>query len=1092
MTDTARRLGRIARVHAGARAGAVLVLGAGTALAVAALGLALAPRVTMVLVAWLLIVGVLALAGRLALRSRRRAAAAAVARLVETTTDQRAGSIVSLLAPAPPVGASVELWGLADRRAAAVVARATPVVRRLLARHTRLLMLAATAALALGTTAFLGAAPAAERAAAFWHPLRALAEARAPVRLTVDRTSARRGDSVTVTLDVPAATRATLWTRGPGEPWRPAAVSLDALGHATRRVGPLEMDLYLRASSGSRWSLERRVSVALPAFVAGLELVARFPSYLARPDEPLTPGPDPIPVPEGTVIRTAGTASVPLAGAAWQRGETRSALRVAGPAFTGELAPQTSGAWRLALAPADGAPIEGDVPELRLAVVPDSAPVVIIAVPARDTTLPLTLHQPLVIDARDDHGLTRLEVVSWRVSRTGKVGEPVRDALDVSGAGTQTIVQGDLDATRRGLLPGDTLRLRAEAWDNAPTPHVGRSPELALRLPSLEELRAATLTATRGVTAQADSLAAAATDLGRRTGELAEERSRDGVETRRGGERENPGNAALPFQATERAEAVAREQAALQARLEAVARAVEQLARAAEAAGIGDTAFQARLREVQELLREAVTPELEARLRELQAALAKLDPEATRQALARLALAQQWLKAELQRSQELFRRAATEGALATLAASAEDLARRQAEWNVDDAPHPDSAAAGRERALAGATDSLARTIARVANAAGTHALRPDALAASVRAAEDAGHAMQGAAIAADEQRAPAAAAAGAEAERQLASVPSALRGTRDSLARAWRQETLAAMDRALAETAALADRERQVADALHAGNTSATTRSRQASAEEGAEAVGRQIREAAGKHALVSPQLDAALGYAQRQMAGARAQLEEADPSAADAAALADDAVDALNATALALARSRRQVAGAQSGSGFAEAVEQLARLARDQQGLSAQAEGLLPLMGGGQAVLAELRALAARQRALAEQLERMQAQGGSAAAGPLAEEAKELARHLEAGRLDRQTIERQQRLYHRLLDAGRTLETDDPDTKRERVSRPATDDSVHAPALLKPGATGGGPRLRYPTWDELEGLTPEQRRWVLDYFRRLNAATPR
>src|SRR2546422_7549907 len=39
-------------------------------------------------------------------------------------------------------------------------------------------------------------------------------------------------------------------------------------------------------------------------------------------------------------------------------------------------------------------------------------------------------------------------------------------------------------------LPGDTLRLRVDAWDNAPTPHVGRSAELALRLPSLEELRA--------------------------------------------------------------------------------------------------------------------------------------------------------------------------------------------------------------------------------------------------------------------------------------------------------------------------------------------------------------------------------------------------------------------------------------------------------------------------------------------------------------------------------------------------------------------------------------------------------------------------
>src|SRR5256886_17591640 len=79
------------------------------------------------------------------------------------------------------------------------------------------------------------------------------------------------------------------------------------------------------------------------------------------------------------------------------------------------------------------------------------------------------------------------------------------------------------------------------------------------------------------------------------------------------------------------------------------------------------------------------------------------------------------------------------------------------------------------------------------------------------------------------------------------------------------------------------------------------------------------------------------------------------------------------------------------------------------------QAQGLLPLMGlGGQAVLEQLRALATRQRALAEQLERLQAAGGSAAAGPLAEEARELARQLEAGRLDRQTIQRQSRPVRR------------------------------------------------------------------------------
>jgi hypothetical protein len=50
----------------------------------------------------------------------------------------------------------------------------------------------------------------------------------------------------------------------------------------------------------------------------------------------------------------------------------------------------------------------------------------------------------------------------------------------------------------------------------------------------------------------------------------------------------------------------------------------------------------------------------------------------------------------------------------------------------------------------------------------------------------------------------------------------------------------------------------------------------------------------------------------------------------------------------------------------------------------------------------------------------------------------------------------------------------------------------VHLPDVLRPGATGAGPRLRYPTWEQLQGLTPEQRRLVLEYFRLLNAPPPR
>ncbi len=1094
MTETTRTLRRMGLPHARARAVAALLAGAGVALAAAAAGVRLAPHLGAVLGAWVAIAAALAAAGLLARRAFASATVSPLARAAEAVAGARSGSVAALLANRPGPGASAALFEVADRRAAGIVANAAPTLTRDLGRATIRGLAGGGVAVALGAALFLAVAPSAGRAAGFWRPWRAFSNARAPLSLDVDRVRVRRGETVTAVVTVPGATGGTvaLWTRGPGESWRASPVTLDSAGRGMRRLGPLESDLWVRASSGARRTPEVRVAVAIPAFLAELTVLARFPTYLDRADEPLPFGPDTVALPAGTELVSRGTASVRLAAATWRPAAGAAVtLRVDGPRFEGRFTPARGGAWRLALAAADGASVEGALPTLMLRLVPDSAPVVTIPVPGRDTTLPLSLVQPLVIDVRDDHGVARLALVSWRVSQTGKVGEALRESLDVSGVGDRAIVQGELNAERRGLLPGDTLRFWVEARDNAPMPHEGRSPEYALRLLSREELRAGQRAAAANIMAAADSVAAAQRSLGERTNDMAQERLREAGSSP-SGRQPAAASGTLPFQASERAQALARQQEAVADRVRELAKAVEDLARAAQAAGIDDTAFQARLSEVQRMLERALTPELEQRLRDLQAALARLDPDAMREALRRLAEAQQQLRETLERSEQLFRRAAVEGQLASLAQDAEELRRDQGAWNREAARRPDSAAATTERELAVRADSLASGIAQTerdlaatrgrATDSGGPLARPQAQARRAQAA------MQRAAESAERADAEGAVADGEAAEQALDSLPESLRTRRDSVAGQWRREALDALDRALSETAALAERQRHLTADLESHGSAAAARAQQGAIEEGTEAVGRQIRDAAGRHALVSPGLESALAFAQRQMRASRQQLEQAQPNSEGAAQLAGEALAALNATAYGLVQSREDIAAARSGSGFQEAIERLAQLASQQRGMNQDALGLMPMAGsGGDQLLQQLRGLAARQRALAEQLERLRATGGSSAAGPLAEEARDLARQLDAGRIDRQTVERQERLYRRLLDAGRTLTGPEPDQEKERTSRAATGDSVRLPTLLVPGATDG-PRVRYPTWRELEKLTPEQRRLVLEYFRLLNA----
>jgi hypothetical protein len=220
-----------------------------------------------------------------------------------------------------------------------------------------------------------------------------------------------------------------------------------------------------------------------------------------------------------------------------------------------------------------------------------------------------------------------------------------------------------------------------------------------------------------------------------------------------------------------------------------------------------------------------------------------------------------------------------------------------------------------------------------------------------------------------------------------------------------------------------------------------------------------------------------------------REAIASAVPNVREGIEQAGGAVDALNAAAHQLLRARGEVSGSSSGTGLAEAMQRMAELAKQQGGLGQEGAGLLPMMGAA-GVRQELRRLADRQRALAEELQRLQAQGDLEGAGELAEEAKELARRLEAGRLDRQVVERQERLFRRMLDAGRTLQGTEADERKERQSITATGDSIRLPPALRARLTADDGGLRVPTWDELQKLSPEERRLVVDYFRLLSESS--
>jgi hypothetical protein len=177
------------------------------------------------------------------------------------------------------------------------------------------------------------------------------------------------------------------------------------------------------------------------------------------------------------------------------------------------------------------------------------------------------------------------------------------------------------------------------------------------------------------------------------------------------------------------------------------------------------------------------------------------------------------------------------------------------------------------------------------------------------------------------------------------------------------------------------------------------------------------------------------------------------------------------------------------------EALEQLAELSKKQGSINGQTSSLMPLDLAPSALSQQMQGLAQQEKAIAQKLGGMANKGGQdqllGRLDELSRQADQLARDMSGGRLNADLMRRQQELFHRLLDAGRTLEKDEVST--QRVAERPGDVGASFGRPLDQSLLRGGLRYALPTPEQLAALPPAYRRLILEYFDRLNraAATP-
>ena len=391
-----------------------------------------------------------------------------------------------------------------------------------------------------------------------------------------------------------AAETATLWLRAPGEAWR-------ALGRSPRFARPGDGLDGAAPERSLRPADQRRPLAPTPCWCAS---GCRCSS--ARSGSPRTIRPtsvwrtsrSPPAATRCSCRRAPGSRPGARRPRRWRAppgsaGHAAESLQVTGgPASPGASSPPrpASTAWPSSRRAARRS--AGDTVRLPIRLVADSAPAVEVPVPGADTLAPLSLQVPLVIDARDDHGLTPSTLESRRISRLGLVDSARRESRRrcPPERPDRAILTYTLDLNRRGLLPGDTVRYFAIATDNTPGAQAGRSREYVLRLPTMSEVRAAQRAGHR----RPSPGAARFRHRGEQAARAADRGPGAGAAARPAGGRRRAGES-LSFEEAKRAEAVARSQQELIRQAEELKQSLEALQKSAEAAGVTDSAWQRQL-----------------------------------------------------------------------------------------------------------------------------------------------------------------------------------------------------------------------------------------------------------------------------------------------------------------------------------------------------------------------------------------------------------------------------------------------------------------------------------------------------------------
>ena len=850
---------------------------------------------------------------------------------------------------------------------------------------------------------------------------------------------------------------------------------------------------------GAEWrdkitSIHYQVNTLIPPVVNQVQVKIDPPAYTGLPEKYLERNVGDIMAYPGSIISVSIEASKPLKGAKLVFSDsTEKTGQIREDKFSAKFVAEKNLTYAVIVFDQDELPNQNPIDYI-ITILDDSYPAVEIIEPGEDVELAADGAINLLIEGRDDFGFTTLSLYYQII---GKIPETTDSTwtkipISLSDPGLRSFQQTYL--WNFALMPvgfEDAVRYYVSLTDNDKIsgPKTGRSALYYIQFPSLDQLFSEFDKQQDENIRESEDLASESEALKKNLEEISREMKRENE---------------IDWERKRSIENSLEKQKQIQEKLKEIEKNLNQSIEKMEKNQLLSPEILEKYQQLQSLFQEIATPELLEAMQEVQKSVDELDQKGAQQSLEKLKLNQEQFKKNLERTLALFNKLKLEQELDRLVKTADVMVNEQNKIsdklerveNMTSADWQDLARRSQEQQnilnqVEKSLESLMQN-QEMQNYPGSLEDISGAREKSDQIQKD----LKNTSLQMEQAAQKQAGKASAESAAGLSDLRQKLQQAQKKMQDADRENVSTKMEKITANLLKLSEQEESLIgktkNLSDFSDEFPSVAKQQQRLLENMNHVARDIIDLSHQTFLLPPGISQSLGSAHGNMNKSLSELENRKQGTASA--FQGQSMSGLNMSVMQMQQAMQALGEQGSALGFEQYLKQMQQLSEGQCQLNQQSlnlfnqnQGKLSLAQQGQ-----LKRMAAEQQAIRDAMGQLgqQMQNRSDVLGDLdnvAKEMGEVVKDLQALNIDRQTIERQQKIFSRMLDAQKSVR--EQAYSKKRLAEVGQDYKEKSPGQPK---NYENIKLKQLNLDLLralqEGYGPDYEKIIEAYFKALNA----